>query len=228
MMGWKQCFHTVNSVFEGLYLWLVLPIEPLRGLGKPRYRAKDLRAMGRTSKSVTQSARVPGAAPRVQILSLRVCRHVGLGASGGCYWDRNGAEPVCWDSPELLTQAGPSFVFADTCKVTPSLSSFQEQPVLHHLSLNALAGVASLAGAPEARAQELDSRSESCLCSKQLCGFAQVTSTRCLSVFICKVESVTRPITQCCRKDWACGWSEALCLTHDEHSRKVSFMLLIG
>lgn len=73
-------------------------------------------------------------------------------------------------------QAGPSFVFADTFRVTPSLSSFQEQPVLPHLSLNALAGVASLAGPPKARAQELDSRFESCLCSKQLCGFAQVTS----------------------------------------------------
>ena len=73
-------------------------------------------------------------------------------------------------------QAGSSFVFADTFKGTPSLSSFQEQLVLHHLSLNALAGVASLAGAPKAHAQELDSGFESCLCSKQLCDFAQVTS----------------------------------------------------
>ena len=54
--------------------------------------------------------------------------------------------------------------------------------VLHLLNLNMLAGVTSFAVGPRAHAQELDSRPESCLCSRQLCDFVQTTSALFASV----------------------------------------------
>lgn len=113
--------------------------------GEAKAQSKKPENHGKTSKE--RDLKEVWTQSQEQISPLHACRHKCL--YGVLLGQRRDQPRVCWDAPcvirgRLALALHLHRGFTNTFKVTPSSSSREEELVLHSVSLNVLAGMASL------------------------------------------------------------------------------------